>query len=92
MTALNKFHEMAFEEKCNLITFSGTYLTSKDFGKDKVYLFYLNGFFAEIWYNIEKSKVHGVNAFTSNRGLEVYCDEIEIDELKSVLQDGYPDF
>lgn len=82
---IKEFRLLPFDKKCSFVTFRGRHLAKRSFGRSKVYLFQLEKFFAEIWCNSTTNKVHGVNAFDSIKGLDIYLEKIGINEIQKVL-------
>jgi hypothetical protein len=81
MFTLQDFRVMPFEKKCDLITFSGSYLTQRMLGDCKVFLYHSGHFFIEVFYSPKYQKVLMINAFEKAIGLEPYLDRISIGDL-----------
>lgn len=89
MLGIKEFSKLNFERQCTLITFKATLLMKKDFGMHKAYLFSLGDFFVEIWFNGLKNEIHGINSFSTIRGLDMYADAVDIGEIKSILNGDF---
>ena len=81
---LEQFHELSIEKKCSLVTFNGIFLASRNLGGRNAFLFYLQGLFIEIWFS-EKGIINNVLAFNEIKGLDLYTEVINIDDLKEVI-------
>jgi hypothetical protein len=69
MFTLDDFRVMTFEKKCDIITFHGNYLMQRVLADCKVFLYYTDGFFIEVFY--------------SPIGLKPYLDKISLEDLVS---------
>ena len=49
MLTLQDFRVMPFEKKCDVITFSGNYLAQRTLADCKVFLYFTEGFFVEVF-------------------------------------------
>lgn len=85
MTTITAFHTMTFQEKCDVITFSAAYLMHRTVGETKVFLYYADGFYIEIFYSSKSAMVLMMNAFDNASGLEPYLDAISLSGLKEVV-------
>jgi hypothetical protein len=81
MLTLTDFRVMPFEKKCDVITFTGNYLMHRTLGECKVFLYYAEGFYVEVFYSPKHSKVLMINAFDKGIGLEPYLDKISLADL-----------
>ena len=83
MLTLTDFRVMPFEKKCDLITFTGNYLAHRTLGECKVFLYYAEGFYIEVFYSPRYQKVLMINAFEKAIGLDPYLDNISLDDLNA---------
>lgn len=83
MTTIANFRVMPFEQKCDLITFTCTYLMYRAVGECKVFLYRSEEFFIEVFYSSKNSKVLMINAFDKADGLEPYLENISLTDLAS---------
>ena len=81
MYTLEDFRVMPFEKKCDVITFSGNYLSQRTLSDCKVFLYFTDGFFIEVFYSPRYQKVLMINAFEKTLGLEPYLDRISLADL-----------
>ncbi len=81
MVSLDDFRLMTYEKKCDLITFSGSYLTQRTLDDCNVFLYQSNSFFIEVFYSARHKRVLMINAFDKVFGLEPYLEEISLEEL-----------
>lgn len=80
-----EFGQLNFKEKCAEITFKGKLLVSKKFGIHQVFLFWLAGFYVELWFNNVKGEIHGINTFEGTDGLEFYLQDFSIERLEKIV-------
>lgn len=81
MLNLDSFRVMPFEKKCDVITFQGNYLMQRTLADCKVFLYFAEGFFIEVFYSPKHQKVLMINAFEKTIGLQPYLDKISLEEL-----------
>jgi hypothetical protein len=82
MYSLQDFRIMPFEKKCDIITFNGSYLTTRTLGDCKVFLYHASAFFIEVFYSPKHQKVLMINAFDKAIGLDPYLDKISLADLR----------
>jgi hypothetical protein len=83
MFTLDDFRVMPFEKKCDIITFHGNYLMQRVLADCKVFLYFTDGFFIEVFYSPKFQKVLMINAFDNTVGLKPYLDKISLEDLLS---------
>jgi hypothetical protein len=83
MLTLDNFRVMPFEKKCDVITFQGNYLMQRTLADCKVFLYYTDGFFVEVFYSPKYQKVLMINEFDRTVGLKPYLEKISLDDLIS---------
>lgn len=81
MVTLQNFRVMPFEKKCDIITFYGNYLAQRTLADCKVFLYFTEGFFVEVFYSPKYQKVLMINAFEKAIGLDPYLDKISLADL-----------
>lgn len=81
MYTLENFRVMPFEKKCDVITFYGNYLSQRTLSDCKVFLYFADGFFIEVFYSPRYQKVLMINAFEKTLGLEPYLDKVSLTDL-----------
>jgi hypothetical protein len=82
MYSLQDFRIMPFEKKCDVITFNGSYLTTRVLGDCKVFLYYASEFFIEVFYSPKHQRVLMINAFDKAIGLDPYLEKISLADLR----------
>ena len=83
MLTLDHFRVMPFEKKCDVITFQGNYLMQRPLADCKVFLYFAEGFFIEVFYSPKHQKVLMINAFDQSIGLSPYLEKIALPDLMS---------
>ncbi len=81
MLSQDKFELLSITKQIAYLALKGTYLASREQGKFRITLFYLNTFFVEIWHKKENPKNLIILTFSNNADLDVYlkCIELEFD-------------
>ena len=87
MLTLQDFRVMPFEKKCDVITFYGNYLAQRTLADCKVFLYFTEGFFIEVFYSPKYRKVLMINAFEKVIGLDPYLDKISLEDLMKAGSD-----
>lgn len=82
MLTLQDFRVMPFEKKCDVITFYGNYIAQRSLADCKVFLYFTEGFFIEVFYSPKYKKVLMINAFEKPIGLDPYLDKISLADLE----------
>ena len=81
MFTLDEFRLMNFEKKCDVITIYGNYLLQRSLADCKVFLYYAEGFYIEVFYSPKHQKVLMINAFERSIGLAPYLENISLEDL-----------
>jgi hypothetical protein len=84
MLNLQDFRIMPFEKKCDVVTFYGNYLAQRTLADCKVFLYFTEGFFIEVFFSPTYQKVLMINAFEKTIGLDPYLDKISLSDLMAV--------
>jgi len=74
---------MSFQETCDVIMISSSYLAHREVGECKVFLYYADGFYVEVYYSSKHAKVIMINAFDKVIGLDPYLNQISILDLEA---------
>jgi hypothetical protein len=86
MTTLTDFNTMTFEQKCDVITLGAAYLMHRTIGETKVFLYYVDGFYIEVFYSSKSAKVLMMNGFENPIGLDPYLDIISLGSLDGIVE------
>jgi hypothetical protein len=81
MITLQDFQYASFEKKCDVVTSHSNYMSTRLVGKAKVYLYYTELFFIEVYYSSEFKKVLMINAFNDAKSLEPYAEMVSLADL-----------
>lgn len=81
---LTDFRIMSLEKKCDVITFSASFLAQRKLADCKVFLYHASGFFMEVFYDPKQKKVLMINGFEKTIGLNPYLDKISLEDLALV--------
>jgi len=86
MLGIKEFSQLNFEKQCSILTFKGKLMAKKAFGVHQVYLFSIGNFFAEVWFNGIRNEIHGINSFSTIKGLDMYTEDLDISEVELILK------
>ncbi len=78
MLTLNEFIILPFEEQCDFIALGGDYLARRKYKTQKIYLYYLSGFFIEVYYCTEDDEIIRIEGFKNTESLTPYLKQIEL--------------
>jgi hypothetical protein len=81
MITLEDFKCASFEKKCNVVTTATNYLTMREIGECKVYLYHADHFFIEVYYSSMYKKVLMINAFRNTDDLMPYVESVSLADL-----------
>ena len=81
---LRTFNKLSDKGKCFHIKNNGNYLATRKESGCWINLYMVNGFFAEVWFQLSDNKIVFVNAFESNQGIDKYLEMIDISDLAAV--------
>ena len=81
MITIQDFQFASFEKKCDVVTTYSDYLISRVSKDCKVYLYYVDAFFIEVYYSSADKKVRGIVAFNDTTRLEPYAEMISLADL-----------
>jgi hypothetical protein len=76
------FKRLALQEQLAITLLEGTYLTMR-FGEDgdRINLYHMGSFFAEVYYDLEVNHLHYCRTFVSTRPLEDYTNQMRLPNL-----------
>lgn len=80
-TTIHDFRVMKFDDKANFVTYKTNYIMHRTLNECKVFLYYANGFFIEVYFSVIRQKVLFINAFEGVSGLEPHLENISINEI-----------
>ena len=81
MITLEDFKYASFEKKCDVVTSFSNYLTMRKLGDCKIYLYYADDFFIEVYYSPVFKKVLMINAFKNAEELMPYVESVSLSDL-----------
>ena len=81
MITIEDFMTCSFEKKCDVVTTQSNYITSRNMGNCKVYLYHSGQFFIEVFYSPIYKKVLMINAFDDVKSLAHYAEKVSLGEL-----------
>jgi hypothetical protein len=81
MISLNDFRYSSFEKKCDVVTGYSNYITMRQLGDCKIYLYHTGEFFIEVYYSPAYQKVLMIHAFNDTPGLHPYADAVSLADL-----------
>jgi hypothetical protein len=81
MISIQDFQYASFEEKCDVVTCYSDYLITRESSSCKIYLYYADLFFIEVYYSPTDKRVLAISAFNDAARLAPYADIISLADL-----------
>src|SRR5258708_30479875 len=81
MISLQDFQFASFEQKCDVVTCYSNFLSVRQLGDCKVYLYHTDRFFIEVYYASNHKKVLMINAFDDSWSLDHYAEVVSLSDL-----------
>ena len=81
MITLQDFQYASFEQKCDVVTCYSNFLSVRQLGDCKVYLYHTDQFFIEVYYASNHKKVLMINAFNDSAALDPYAEMVSLADL-----------
>ncbi|UOQ52366.1 hypothetical protein [Hymenobacter cellulosivorans] len=75
------FCALSTEEQLQALWRKGTFLAARWAGSDRVYLYHMSTFFAEVCCDLSQKQLR-IRAFTSPQNLEAYAASVTLDNLE----------
>lgn len=79
-TAIQSFNKLATPKQLEMINTQAIFLCERYFLSRRVSLFYLNGFYVEVWMDTYRNEIRKILPFTTTLCLTAYLDLINIDD------------
>ncbi|KAA5539987.1 hypothetical protein [Adhaeribacter rhizoryzae] len=79
LQAQQQFKYLPFQEKMAYVENHGTYLATRQQNEYHINLYYLHGFFVEVWHSQLTDGTNGIRIFTSKDCLAVYAELINLE-------------
>lgn len=75
------FNSLSWDDKMYLLWFESTYLLTRLQGDYKIKLYYLNGFYVELYYNTVRYEIDNAIATSNKHVTDRYLDVIEVHNI-----------
>ncbi len=79
--SVEKFNVLNFDEKAWHVWHHANFLMVRQNSYYRVNLYYLNGYYIQLWYHVKRNRIAKIAATTSSRIVDAYLQNISIDEL-----------
>jgi hypothetical protein len=76
-----QFRALPFEQQCVEIYADGQFIANRFEEEDAVNLYWMGGFFVELYYDQHQNRVVRTRTFTSNACLDDYACYVKLDDL-----------
>ena len=81
LPSVQDFKEFSFDQKCDIVTMSSSYLVHRDLPQGKGYLYHTGNFFIEVLYSSAFKKILMIHGFNDMKSLEPYAEMISLADL-----------
>ncbi len=75
------FNCLSFDEKSKLVWLKATLLLSKTEGNTRTNIYYLEGFYIQLFYNTQRMFIDKIEATDSKEVIDEYLDQVELSSL-----------
>jgi len=75
------FNVLNFDEKAWHVWHHANFLMVRQNSYYRVNLYYMNGYYIQLWYHVNRNRIAKIAATRSNRIVDAYLQNISIDEL-----------
>jgi len=75
------FNVLNFDEKAWHVWHHANFLMVRQNSYYRVNLYYMNGYYIQLWYHVKRNRIAKIAATTSSRIVDAYLPNISIDEL-----------
>lgn len=79
------FKKLNFEQREDLVLEYGQFITMRQYEDYNILLFAVNKIYCEIWCVYNTFKVVKINPVTDNNVLDLYLENVSLDEIFNVL-------
>ncbi len=79
--SVEKFNILNFDEKAWHVWHDANFLMVRQNSYYRVNLYYMNGYYIQLWYHVKRNRIAKIAATTSSRIVDAYLPNISIDEL-----------
>jgi hypothetical protein len=75
------FNCLSFDEKSKLVWLKATLLLSKTEGNTRTNIYYMDGFYIQLFYNVQRTFIENIEATESKDVIDGYLDQVELSSL-----------
>ena len=79
--SVEKFNVLNFDEKAWHVWHHANFIMVHQNSCYRVNLYYLNGYYIQLWYHVKRNRIAKIAATKSNRIVDAYLQNISINEL-----------
>jgi len=79
--SVEKFNVLNFDEKAWHVWHHANFIMVRQNSCYRVNLYYLNGYYIQLWYHVIRNRIAKIAATKSNRIVDAYLQNISINEL-----------
>jgi hypothetical protein len=83
---LQEFRLLAKERQIEVIKDTGAYLFMRQEAEADIILYQLEGFYVEVFFDGQQLQGPRIKCFEAGESLEIYLQQINIDEVQSLLR------
>ena len=81
MNNIKEFNKLEFDEKSKVVWLDSTFIITKIDDQIKKNLYYYNGYYIELFYNMNKMQIEKIEASDKKNVIDEYLEEIELNEI-----------
>jgi hypothetical protein len=77
----DKFNTLNFDEKAWHVWHHATFMMVRQNSQYRVNLYFMNGYYIQLWYHVKRNRIDKIAATPSNRVIDPYLKLIKIEDL-----------
>lgn len=78
---VDRFNTLTFDEKAWHVWHHATFMIVRQNSQYRVNLYYMNGYYIQLWYHVKRNRIDKIAATPSTKVLDAYLKNIFIDDL-----------
>ncbi|CAN5524527.1 hypothetical protein BH11BAC2_BH11BAC2_04130 [soil metagenome] len=80
----DQFNALNFDEQAWHVWHHATFMIVRQNSQYRVNLYYMNGYYIQLWYHVKRNRIAKIGATRSNKVLDCYLKLIEVENLNII--------
>jgi hypothetical protein len=78
---VERFNTLNFDEQAWHVWHHATFMIVRQNKQYRVNLYYMNGYYIQLWYHVKRNRIDRIAGTVSNKVLDPYLKNIQIEDL-----------